>query len=110
MGPRKRPGLTGEGTEPPACRKAALAIPDQAQRSLCNTVVCRPRISLPFSRSVCEDRVFTVRFDDRRPAPRPRYDEARPQLSLAAGAPRNGDLKPAPSPRPVSGGSKAPGE
>jgi len=57
-------------------------------------------------------RSLTVRFDDRHPAITQTEDatKARPQLSPAAGAAGNGDLKPATSLRPVSGGIETPGE
>ena len=63
------------------------------------------RIALRFERGAAGTALVTVRLDDREPPiTHRREDEARPQLSLAAGAAGNGDLALATSPPPVSGG------
>jgi DNA-binding transcriptional LysR family regulator len=67
MGPCKRPGFTGEGTETLAYRKAVLAIRDQASARISDTGVCRLRIAVPFDRSAAGAALLMVRFDDRHP-------------------------------------------
>jgi hypothetical protein len=63
----------GEGTETLAYRKAVPAIRDQASARIADTGVCRPRISVPFDRSVAGATLLTVRLDDRHPpAPQPK--------------------------------------
>jgi hypothetical protein len=58
MGPCKRPGSTGEGTETPAYRRAGPAIRDQASARATDTGVCRlPGIGCLFDRRPCEARV-----------------------------------------------------
>jgi hypothetical protein len=67
MGPCKRPGLTGEGTETLASRKAVPAIRDQGQRSSPRHRGCRLWIKVPFHRSTAMTALITVRFDNRQP-------------------------------------------
>jgi len=55
MGPCKRPGFTGEGTETLAYRKAAIR--DFGQRSLPDTEVYQLRIPLPVRSKRCDGRV-----------------------------------------------------
>jgi hypothetical protein len=66
MGPCKRPGSTGEGTETLAYRKAVPAIGTRPAL-VSDTGVCRLRVSVPFDRSVAGTALSTVRFDDPHP-------------------------------------------
>ncbi len=76
---------------------------------IADTGVCRLRISVPLDRSVAGAALFTVRLTiGIRRTPNRGYDEARPQLSLAADAAGNGNLEPAPSPGLISGGTERP--
>ena len=106
-GPCKRPSSPGEGTETPAYRKAARPSRDQAQRSLCghwglSAADSGAGQSKRLGGPRCSRSDLTIGI---RRSPNRRHDEARPQLSLAAGAAGNSDRAPAASPRPVSGGT-----
>src|SRR5215831_3586607 len=57
IGPCKRPGFTGEGTETLAYRRAVAAIRDQAQRSHADTGVCSAGDSGAVGLKPREDRV-----------------------------------------------------
>ena len=105
MGLCKRPGSTGEGTETLACGKAAQpsGIRPSARLQTLESISCGYRCrsieALRWPR--CPRSDLTIRI---RRTPNRRYDEARPQLSLAAGAAGNSGLPPATSLDPISGG------
>jgi hypothetical protein len=68
MGPCKRPGFTGEGTEPLAYRGAVPAIRAQAIARPTDTGVCRLRgIGCHSIDAVARPALTTVRFDDPHP-------------------------------------------
>src|SRR6266851_4781258 len=107
MGPCKRPGFAGGGTETLAYGKAAQPSRDQAQRSLCrhwglSAADSGAGQSKRLRGPRCSRSDLTIGI---RRSPNRRHDEARPQLSLAADAAGHGDLTPASSPAPVSGGT-----
>jgi hypothetical protein len=66
MGPWKRPGFTGEGTETLASREA---VPPSGTRVRARPrhQACRLRIAVPFDRSAAGTALSTVRLDDRQP-------------------------------------------
>ena len=68
MGPCKRPGSAGEGTETLAYRRAVPASRDQGQRSHCRHRGLSTADSVPFDRSASRTALLTARFDDPHPS------------------------------------------
>ncbi len=64
MGPCKRPGFAGEGTETLAYRKGPQPSRTEPNGRI-QYRVCRLRIAVPFDRTAAGAALFTVRFDDR---------------------------------------------
>ncbi len=68
MGPCKRPGSAGEGTETLAYRRAVPASRDQGQRSHCRHRGLSTADGVPFDRSASRTALLTARFDDPHPS------------------------------------------